>query len=165
MADRESQAGASSGSQRAETDPNQSSLNPRTAGKTRVNFDQNEEQPQFKVALMTSTAKNLGMGIGQGLAPAAPATEAHVNSKGFDLLVKGMTCRMRQMVGDYNPDERPEDYMKKLMEVNTPVINSAVDWKCTAEKKVRSFFRGTHSKYADPSEVPSNVSLGNIFTQ
>ena len=114
---------------------------------------------------MTATAEHLGVGIGQGLAQVAPAAEAYEGSPGFKLLVKGMTLRMQKIVGEYNPSEKADDYMKRLMEVNTPVIDSAVDWKSTAEKKVRNLFRGTYGKRARLSETPKDVSLGNVFTQ
>ena len=97
--DRDPRVGTSSGSQIADTDPNQpQDTNPRTAGKERADCDKDEEQPLYKVALMTATAENLGVGIGEGLAQAAPAAEDYEDTPGFRLLVKGMALRMNRKV-------------------------------------------------------------------
>ena len=55
--------------------------------------------------------------------------------------------------------------MKKMMDINTPIINSAVAWKAAAQKKVQKLFRGTHGKRARDSEMPKDVSLELFFTK
>ena len=94
------------------------------------------------------------MGIGQGPMPAEPATEDYRNHKGFKLLVKCMSLRIRRVAGDYDPAENAEDYMQQLIEVNTPVINAAVGWKSAAEKRFRKFNRPRFGRNSAAEDAP-----------
>ena len=156
MEDQDPQTGISSGSQGAETDRNQQTANPRTSGQVKLDFHQNEVTPQYKVALMTATAGHLGVpqGIGHGLRPAEPEERNYADNIGFQLLVKGMTCRMQQVAGDYQPEESPEDYMRRLARVNTPVIDAAAGWKSNAEKRFRKFNRVRFERDSDAGNAP-----------
>ena len=66
--------------------------------KERVAFDESEEQPMYKTALMTATAEWLSAPVGKGLTPgeaAEPEAAAILEQGlGFRLLVKGMTKRV-----------------------------------------------------------------------
>ena len=151
-------------SPRAETDSHQSTyVSPKTANRTKVSFDKDERQPLYKNALLNATAKHLGVGIGKGLAQAEPASEVYENTRGFSLMAKGLSIWMLKKGDKCQPFEKAEDYLKRVMDNNTPVINAAVAWGSAAEKKVNMFLQRT--KRARCSETPSADPLHRHFTQ
>ena len=147
-----------------EADPYQTVyIGPRSANRTKVSFDQNERQPLYKNALMTATAKHLGVGVGKGLAQAQPASEMYENTNGFKLMAKGMALWMLKKGGECQPFEKVDDYLKRITDSNTPVLNAAVAWGSAAEKKVNKFIRRT--KRARDSETSEDAPLRQHFTQ
>ena len=48
--------------------------------------------------------------------------------------------------------------MMRMMDINTPVMNSAVAWKSAAQNKMKNLLRGTYGKRARDSEAPKDVS-------
>ena len=121
--------------------------------------------PLFKVALMTATAEHLGVGVGEGLAQANPASEMYEDTRGFRLMAKGMALRMIKKGGRWQPREKAEDYLKIVMDNNTPVLNAAIAWGSAAENKVKQFLQGTNGKRARDSMTPRDVSLKQYFTK
>ena len=138
-------------------------VNPKTVNRAEVHFHSGEHQPLYKNALMTTTARRLDSGIGKGLAQAEPAPEIYENTRGFSMMAKGIAVWMQKKGDKCQPLEKAEDYLKRVMDSNTPVINAAVAWGAAAEKKVAELIERT--KRARSSETPSADSLDQRFTQ
>ena len=140
-----------------------SSVNPKTVNRAEVYFHSGEHQPLYKNALMTTTTRCLDSGIGKGLTQAEPAPEIYENTLGFSMMAKGIAVWMQKKGDKCQPFEKAEDYLKRVMDSNTPVINAAVAWGAAAEKKVAELIERT--KRARSSETPSADSLDQRFTQ
>ena len=140
-----------------------SHVNPKTANRTEVHLHEGECQPLYKNALLTATARRLNIGIGKGLAQAEPAPEIYENTRGFNMMTKGLAILMQKNGDKYQPREKAEDYLRKVMDSNTPVINAAVAWGAAAEKKVTMLIEKT--RRARSSGMSSAESLRQRFIQ
>ena len=112
---------------------------------------------------LTATARRLNIGIGKGLAQAEPAPEIYENTRGFNMMTKGLAILMQKNGDKCQPLEKAEDYLRKVMDSNTPVINAAVAWGAAAEKKVTMLIEKT--RRARSSGMSSAESLRQRFTQ
>ena len=56
---------------------------------------------------------------------------------GFGLLVKGMAKR----VGAIQPGESEDKFMRRAVASTTPVVNSLVQWKAGAQRRVQKFLK------------------------
>ena len=139
---------AASGSQSAEaaTRPQESPV--AKAEHEKLNFDREDEQPMHKIALMTAVAENLPFSIGKGLMEAEVRDDEETvgeltNSLGFRLLKKSAIVQggLSRRIGERRADETEEDYLKRALKENTPIVNSAIAWTNYAQKKVRKCLR------------------------
>ena len=146
--ERQKPEAAASGSQSvaAVTRPRESPTD--KAEHEKLNFDKGDEQPLHKIALMTAVAENLPLSIGKGLMKAEVRDDEKtvgtlIDSLGYKLLQKSPLLQggLSRRIGERREDETEDDYLKRALKLNTPIINSAIAWTNVAQKKVRKYLR------------------------
>ena len=123
-----------------------------------------------KIALMTAVGEDLPFAIGKGLAPdevrGDEAVETLTESLGFLLLQKSAILQggLSRRIGERRADETEEDYLKRALTLNTPIVNAAIAWTNNAQKKVRKFLRGEWNDEKSPYGS-SRISFAQGTTQ
>ena len=110
--------------------------------KEKVDFTQEDQSmpSMLKTALLTASHNWLRAPVGGGLTEGQPTSPEELESMsssdlGFGLLVKGMAKR----VGSAEPGESEEGFMKRAVVATAPIVNSLVQWKAGAQKRVQRF--------------------------
>ena len=112
--------------------------------KEKVDFTQEDQSmpSMLKTALLTATQNFLRAPVGGGLTEGLPTSPEELESMsstglGFGLLVKGLAKR----VGDIEPGESEDTFMRRAVKSTVPVVNSLVQWKAGAQKRVQKFLK------------------------
>ena len=162
---------AASGSQSAEaaTRPQESPV--AKAEHEKLNFNREDEQPLHKTALMTAVAQDLPFSIGKGLMHAEVRDDKETvgeltDSLGFHLLQKSLTLQggLFRKIGKRHADETEDDYLKRALTLNTPIVNAAIAWTNNAQKKVRKYLRDEWNDEKSPYGS-SRISFAQGTTQ
>ena len=132
--------------------------------KEKVDFTQEDQSmpSMLKTALLTATQNWLRAPVGGGLTEGLPASPEELESMsstglGFGLLVKGLAKR----VGDIEPGESEDSVIRRAVKSTAPVVNSLVQWKAGAQKRVQKFLK---QEQPPAAEAPLRT-LDELFIQ
>ena len=126
--------------------------------KERVDFDKDAEPSLWTTALMTATSQwlhsSVGFGVTQGKASKPEELESMSTGIGFNMLAQAMA----RNVGSIETDETVTDYMKRAVATTAPVVNSLIQWKAGAQRRVTKFLK--EQPKADDSKPLSRFTVG-----
>ena len=132
--------------------------------KEKVDFTQEDQSmpSMLKTALLTASQNWLRAPVGGGLTEGQPTSPEELESMsssdlGFGLLVKGMAKR----VGSVEPGESEDGFMRRAVVATAPIVNSLVQWKAGAQKRVQKFLK---QEQPPAAEAPLRT-LDELFIQ
>ena len=98
----------------------------------------------------------MGSGLTRGEASEPEELESMSSGLGFSMLAKGMA----KNVGEMQTSESVTDYVKRAIATTTPVVNSFIQWKAGAQKRVTKFLKEQPAKDDDDSLPLSSFTAG-----